>query len=139
MQLVKPVSNQGWWILNQMFPGRADFLMQQTSSDRMEAVATYLAQQIKVETRGRHESKFGRYPKCFFWLVPSTHRYPKIFFLLVPGTREPILVKNITRIIMSKHGVKFEHAISDFRRKTFILMLEAFSVMGSDASYLKFP
>ena len=49
MQLVKPVSNQSWWILDHIFPGRADFLMQKTEHDRMEAVATYLAQQIKVE------------------------------------------------------------------------------------------
>ena len=49
MQLVKPVTNESWWILDQIFPGRADFLMQQAPSDRMEAVATYLAQQIKVK------------------------------------------------------------------------------------------
>ena len=49
MQLVKPVSSQSWWILDQFFPGRADFLMQKSEHDRMEAVATYLAQQIKVE------------------------------------------------------------------------------------------
>ena len=51
MQLVKPVSNQSWWILNQIFPGQADFLMQKTENDRMEAVATYLAQQIKVKNK----------------------------------------------------------------------------------------
>ena len=49
MQLVKPVTNQSWSILDQIFPGRADFLMQKTAHDRMEAVATYLAQQIKVK------------------------------------------------------------------------------------------
>ena len=49
MQLVKPVSNESWWILNHIVPGRADFLMQKSEHDRMEAVATYLAQQIKVE------------------------------------------------------------------------------------------
>ena len=49
MQLVKPVANKSWWILDQIFPGRADFLMQKTEHDRMEAVATYLAQQITVE------------------------------------------------------------------------------------------
>ena len=49
MQLVKPVSRESWRILEQIFPGRADFLMQKTEHDRMEAVATYLAQQIKVK------------------------------------------------------------------------------------------
>ena len=48
MQLVRPGTNQSRWILNQIFPGGSDFLMQQAPSDRMEAVATYLAQQIKV-------------------------------------------------------------------------------------------
>ena len=51
MQLVKPVSNQSRRILDQIFPGRADFLMQQTPLDRMEAVASYLAQQIKVRIK----------------------------------------------------------------------------------------
>ena len=49
MQLVKPATNQSWWILDKIFPGRADFLMTQAPLDRMEAVATYLAQQIKVK------------------------------------------------------------------------------------------
>ena len=49
MQLVKPVTDERWWILDQIFPSRADFLMQKTAQDRMEAVATYLAQQIKVK------------------------------------------------------------------------------------------
>ena len=49
MQLVKPVSYRSWLILDQIFPGRADSFMQKAPSDRMEAVATYLAQQIKVE------------------------------------------------------------------------------------------
>ena len=53
MQLVKPVSNQSFWILDQIFPGRADYLMQKTEHDRMEAVATYLAQQIKVRNKSR--------------------------------------------------------------------------------------
>ena len=48
MQFVKPVNDQSWWILGWIFPGGADFLMQQAPSDRMEAVATYLEQQIKV-------------------------------------------------------------------------------------------
>ena len=51
MQFVKPVNNQSRWILDQIFPGRADFLMQKTANDRMEAVATYLAQQIKVKNK----------------------------------------------------------------------------------------
>ena len=49
MHLVKPVSNESWWILRHISPGRADFLMQKSEHDRMEAVATYLAQQIKVK------------------------------------------------------------------------------------------
>ena len=49
--LVKPATDQSWWILDQIFPGRADSLMQQAPSDRMEAVATYLAQQIKVRIK----------------------------------------------------------------------------------------
>ena len=49
MQLVRPATNESWWILNQIFPGRADSLMRQTPQDRMEAVASYLAQQIKVK------------------------------------------------------------------------------------------
>ena len=58
MQLVKPVSNQSWLILDQIFPGRADFLMQKTKHDRMEAVATYLAQQIKVKTKSKSKKDF---------------------------------------------------------------------------------
>ena len=50
MQLVKPVTNESWWILDQIFPGRANFLMLKTAHDRMAAVATYLAQQIKVNS-----------------------------------------------------------------------------------------
>ena len=48
MQFVKPVNDQSRWILDQMFPGRDDSLMQKTEHHRMEAVATYLAQQITV-------------------------------------------------------------------------------------------
>ena len=51
MQLVKPVKNESWLILNHIFPGQADFLMQKTEHDRMGAVATYLAQQIKVKNK----------------------------------------------------------------------------------------
>ena len=69
MQLVKPVTNESWWILDQIFPGRADFLMQKTEHDRMEAVATYLAQQIKVKTRLLFEigffEKFKKYAEHF--------------------------------------------------------------------------
>ena len=49
MQLVKPVTNQSWSILDHIFPGSADFLMQKTEHDRMEAIASHLAQQIKVK------------------------------------------------------------------------------------------
>ena len=51
MQFVKPVNDQSRLILDQIFPGRADFLMQKTEHDRMGAVATYLAQQIKVKNK----------------------------------------------------------------------------------------
>ena len=62
MQLVKPVSNESRWILNYIFPGRADFLMQKSEHDRMEAVATYLAHHIKVKTKSlfQIESKFRK-------------------------------------------------------------------------------
>ena len=62
MQLVEPVNNESWWILNQIFPGRgqADFLMQKTAHDRMEAVATYLAQHIKVRNESLFEIGFFR-------------------------------------------------------------------------------
>ena len=49
MRFAKPVNQQSRWILNQTFPGGADFLMQKAPSDRMEAVATYLEEQIKVK------------------------------------------------------------------------------------------
>ena len=49
MQFVKTVTNQSWWILDKIFPDGVAFLMQQTQNNRMEAVATYLADQIKVE------------------------------------------------------------------------------------------
>ena len=49
MQMVKLVTKESRWILDQIFPGRADFLIQQTEHDRMEAIATHLAQQIKVK------------------------------------------------------------------------------------------
>ena len=48
MHFVKPVNEQSRLILDHIFPGRADFLMQKTAHDRMEAVATYSAEQIKV-------------------------------------------------------------------------------------------
>ena len=53
MQVVKPVTHESWWIFEQFFPGRADFLMQKTEQDRMEAVATYLADQIKVKNKSQ--------------------------------------------------------------------------------------
>ena len=53
MQMVKPVNDESRWILDQFFPGRADFLLQKTEQDRMEAVATYLAQQIKVKNKSQ--------------------------------------------------------------------------------------
>ena len=55
MQLVKPVSNESLWIMDQISPGRTDSLMQKTEHDRMEAVATYLAQQIKVNIKSIFE------------------------------------------------------------------------------------
>ena len=62
MQLVKPLSSDSWLILNQILPGRADFLMHKTAHDRMEAVATYLAQQIKV----KNKSLFQKFSKILF-------------------------------------------------------------------------
>ena len=56
MQFVKPVTNESCWILNKFFSGRADFLMQQAPQDRMETVATYLAQQIKVKLHHNEKS-----------------------------------------------------------------------------------
>ena len=58
MQLVKPVNDKSRWILEQIFPGRADFLMHQAPLDRMEAVATYLAEQIKVKIKSLFETGF---------------------------------------------------------------------------------
>ena len=48
MQLVKPACNQSWMIFDEIFPGTADSLMQKTPQDRMDALATYLADHIKV-------------------------------------------------------------------------------------------
>ena len=59
MQFVRPVNDQSRWILNQIFPGGADFLMQKAPSDRVEAVATYLAEQIKVKIKALFEMSFG--------------------------------------------------------------------------------
>ena len=58
MQFVKPVNAQSQWILNKIFPGRPDFLLQKTPLDRMEAVATYLAEQIKVKIKSLFEVCF---------------------------------------------------------------------------------
>ena len=55
MQFVRPVNDQSRWILNQIFPGCADYLMQKAPSDRMEAVATYLEKQIKVKFKSLFE------------------------------------------------------------------------------------
>ena len=49
MDFVRPLNDQSRWILDQIDPGRVDFLMRKTAYDRMEAVATYLAQRIKVK------------------------------------------------------------------------------------------
>ena len=51
MQMIKLVTKESRWILDQIYPGGADFLMQQAPQDRMEAVATYLAEQIKVKIK----------------------------------------------------------------------------------------
>ena len=53
MQLVKPVSNQSWFIFDKIFwfPGTADSLMQKSPQDRMDALATYLADQITVRNK----------------------------------------------------------------------------------------
>ena len=50
MQLVKPASIQNWMIFDRIFwfPGTADSLMQKTPQDRMDALATYLADHITV-------------------------------------------------------------------------------------------
>ena len=63
MQVVKQITNESWWILDQIFPGRADFLMQKTVHDRMEAVATYLAQQIKVKKKFTIKKGFKKFGK----------------------------------------------------------------------------
>ena len=63
MQFVKPVSDQSRWILKHIFPDRADFLMQKTANDRMEAVATYLAQQIKVKTKSVFDMSLSKIEK----------------------------------------------------------------------------
>ena len=51
MQLVKPACNQSWIIFDKIFwfPGTADSLMQKTPQDRMDAIANYLADHIKVK------------------------------------------------------------------------------------------
>ena len=51
MQLVKLATKESWWILDQMFPGGADNLMQLAPQDRMDAVANYLDDQIKVNNK----------------------------------------------------------------------------------------
>ena len=50
MQLVTPACNQSWIIFDKIFwfPGTADSLMQKTPQDRMDAIANYLADHIKV-------------------------------------------------------------------------------------------
>ena len=65
MQLVKPCSNESWWILDHFFRGRADFLMQKTEHDRMEAVATYLAQQIKVKNKSKLKNSRSDHVNAF--------------------------------------------------------------------------
>ena len=58
MRFVKPFNDRSRWILNQILPGRADFLMQKTPLDRMGAVASYLEQQIKVKIISQFEISF---------------------------------------------------------------------------------
>ena len=49
--------------------------------------------------------------------------------VLETGNPETILVKSKIKIMMSKAGVKFKHAISQVSKKI-ITMFEGFSVMG---------
>ena len=51
MQMVKPVSNRSWLIFDKIFwlPGTADSLMQKTPQERMDVIANYLADHIKVK------------------------------------------------------------------------------------------
>ena len=53
MQLVKPACNQSWIIFDKIFwfPGTADSLMQKSPQDRMDALATYIADQIMVRNK----------------------------------------------------------------------------------------
>ena len=52
------------------------------------------SERILNEARGRHDSKFGRYPVPIIFYLAGTHRYPKnfswpvfkFFIRLVPGT-----------------------------------------------------
>ena len=67
MQVVKPNTHESWCILEQFFPGRADFLMQKTEHDRMEAVATYLAQQIKVKID--HPKRLSKFLKIILLFI----------------------------------------------------------------------
>ena len=77
MEVVKPVSNESWLILEQIFPGRADFLMQKTADDRMEALATYLAQQIKVKTWSSFVIGFLKKILKICWTLLNDNLYDK--------------------------------------------------------------
>ena len=80
MQFVKPVNDQSWKVLNQIRPGQADYLMHQTPSDRMEAIATYLAEQIKVKIKSLFEIGFPHISKKYsltpsFYFIILKHLY----------------------------------------------------------------
>ena len=59
MKIVKRVNDQSQWILDQIFPDGADFFMKQAPSDRMEAIASYLAEQIKVKIKSLFKHAFA--------------------------------------------------------------------------------
>ena len=85
MQFVKPVNDQSWWILDQIFPGRADFLIKKTEHDRMEAVASYLAQQIKVKTEPEL--------KILFKIITQNFRMRNADCLQMPIPCDPIALQ----------------------------------------------
>ena len=79
------MTNESWLILNHIFPGRADFVMQKTEHERMEEIATYLAQQIKNDEKRMPSNARSLRPDCSTINLAVTSDQPKDWLLHPTG------------------------------------------------------
>jgi len=95
MQMIKLVTKESRWILDQIYPGKADFLMQQAPQDRMEAVATYLAEQIKNEKNSQIAKLGYLRPDCSTINLAETSDQPEAWLFHPTGITFKFDVKKL--------------------------------------------